>query len=96
MEPNLSQALHLINGDTVSKRIQQGGVVNKMIQNKLTNEQIVENLYQRCLGRKPTEKEKQKLAPHLAAIDEKKVKRKDVLEDIFWAILNTREFVFTH
>ena len=29
MEPTLSQALHLLNGDTVNAKIQQGGVVNE-------------------------------------------------------------------
>ena len=31
MEPNLSQALHLLNGDTAHGRVVQGGAVAKML-----------------------------------------------------------------
>ena len=31
MEPTLSQALHLLNGDTVHGKIQQGGLITKLL-----------------------------------------------------------------
>ena len=31
MEPTLSQALHLLNGDTVNAKIQQGGLIAKLL-----------------------------------------------------------------
>ena len=54
--------------------------------------EIVEDLYIRCLCRKPTEKEQAELAK---LIDEQQDKRK-ALEDVFWALLNSREFMFNH
>jgi hypothetical protein len=45
MEPNLSQALHLINGETVENKIQQGGVVKKMIDAKKSDQEILDELY---------------------------------------------------
>ena len=97
MEPNLSQALHLLNGDTVQEKIASGGVVKRMLDEKRSPEQIVEELYLRTLTRLPTEKERTALLEILqdpAAQDPAAIQRN--LEDSFWAILNSREFVFNH
>ena len=92
MEPNLSQALHLLNGDTLHSKIQQGKLIDTRLAEGKTPQQIIEELYIRCLTRKPTEKEMADLTAILA--EEKNDKL--VLEDTFWALLNSREFVFNH
>ena len=92
MEPNLSQALHLLNGDTLAEKIKNGGVVKKMLDDKLPPEKIIEDLYLRTLTRSPTDKEKQGLLAMLKDEPDQQA----VLEDAFWAILNSREFVFNH
>ena len=92
MEPTLSQALHLMNGDLVNSKMQQGGVIKAVIDQKLTPEQTIEQLYITCLVRKPTEAEMNALKPLLA---EGTDKNKGV-EDIFWALMNSREFLFNH
>ena len=97
MEPNLSQALHLLNGDTVQEKITSGGVVKRMLDENRSAEQIVEEIYLRTLTRMPTEKERTALLEILqdpAAQDPAAIQRN--LEDSFWAILNSREFVFNH
>jgi hypothetical protein len=93
MEPNLSQALHLLNGETVHRKIIEGGVIKRLMEQKFTADQIVEELYVRCFVRKPTGEEIARLKPMLSASGG------DVqssLQDVFWALLNSREFVFTH
>jgi hypothetical protein len=53
---------------------------------------IVERLYIACLTRKPVEQEKTALAPLFGEgtnVDQS-------LEDVFWALLNSREFLFNH
>ncbi|MBX7103479.1 MAG: DUF1549 and DUF1553 domain-containing protein [Gemmataceae bacterium] len=92
LEPTLSQSLHLLNGRTTTDKIAQGAVVAKMLREKKSPEAIVENLYLRCLSRKPTPAELDRLK---AIIGAEKDQRK-VLEDVFWALLNTREFMFNH
>ena len=57
VEPNLSQALHLLNGDTVNSKIQQGQLVDRELKAGKKPEQVLEELYIRCLTRKPTDKE---------------------------------------
>ena len=92
MEPSLSQALHLLNGATVHKKIIQGKVVQTLIDEKLTDAQIIDSLYLRCFGRKANESEQTGLTERIKAEPD----RVKALEDIFWAILNSSEFVFNH
>ena len=92
MEPNLSQALHMLNGDTVNAKITQGGLVTTRLGEEVPHEKIIEEIYIRCMTRKPTEKELTNLM-ELVGQEENK---QQALEDVFWALLNSREFVFNH
>jgi hypothetical protein len=98
MEPNLSQALHLLNGDTIQQKIRQGGVVKEMLDKGMPPEQVIEELYLRTLTRKPTAQEVQRLMEIINAdpASQKPAGLRETLEDGFWAILNSREFVFNH
>jgi hypothetical protein len=92
LEPTLSQSLHLLNGPTTTAKIQQGGIIARQLKDNVAPPVIVEDLYLRCLSRKPTDKEQADLAK---LIEEQKDKQK-ALEDVFWALLNSREFMFNH
>ncbi|MEE3284871.1 MAG: DUF1553 domain-containing protein, partial [Planctomycetota bacterium] len=92
MEPNLSQALHLLNGDTVNNKIKAGNVLGKLTDQGLAPNQVINELYVRCLSRLPTDKELQTIKTVLDAEKDKK----SVLEDVFWSLLNSREFLFNH
>ena len=90
--PTLSQALHLLNGDTVENKIQQGGVVKKLMTANKTPREIVQELYVRTFSRQPTEQELVKLEPYWGVTEE----QPKVYSDIFWALLNAKEFMFNH
>ncbi|HEV2392871.1 MAG TPA: DUF1549 and DUF1553 domain-containing protein [Verrucomicrobiae bacterium] len=92
IDPNLSQALHLLNGGTVENKIDQGGVVRKLLKKGNTPEEIIQDLYLRCFSRKPTDEELTKLEPFLKS----GAKPEQVLNDVFWSLLNSKEFVFNH
>ncbi len=92
MEPNLSQALHLLLGDTLNTRVPQGGVVAKALKEGKTPEQVIQDLYVRCFARQPTAEELKTLSEKTAA----QPNQQQALEDIFWALLNAKEFVFNH
>ena len=92
IDPNLSQALHLLNGDTLQTKVEQGGVVKKLIKKGENREQAIQDLYLRCFSREPTEEEIIKLGEFFRA----NVKEEQVLNDVFWSLINAKEFVFNH
>jgi hypothetical protein len=96
MEPNLSQALHLLNGDATTQRIRDGGVVKALLDSGATPRQVVDELYVRCLARKPTESELARVLPHLPAEGSDPAAMDESLQDLFWALLNSKEFMFNH
>ncbi|MFO0878086.1 MAG: DUF1549 domain-containing protein [Gemmataceae bacterium] len=92
LEPTLSQSLHLLNGDSTTSRIIQGNLIGRRLDEKKTPTQIIEELYIRCVSRKPTPAEVSRM---VALVDANKDK-KQALEDVFWSLLNSREFMFNH
>ena len=91
-DPSLSQALHLINGGSVSGKINQGQLIPNWKKEGLSPEGIIEKIYVRCLSRKPTEGERARLMQMISESGNPD----QGLQDVFWAVLNSREFIFNH
>jgi hypothetical protein len=92
MDPNLSQALHLLNGDAANDRIKQGGIVAGWVKEGRSDEEIVNELFVRCYSRQPTDRERSETIAAIADATD----RRQALEDVFWALLNSPEFIFNH
>ena len=92
VDPNLSQALHLLNGNTIQNKIEQGGVVKSLLKRGEAPDQVIADLYLRCVGRQPTTNETAKLKSFF----KKDGAAEPVLNDVFWSLLNAKEFVFNH
>jgi hypothetical protein len=82
----------MLNGDATTQRIRQGGLIPKRLAEKKTQDQLIEEMYLRTLVRRPSPIEMDRLR---AALNEEPDKAKG-LEDVFWALMNTREFMFNH
>ena len=92
-EPTLAQALHLINGDTFTKAMQDANSrIAQTMKNETPVETILEELYMAAYSRTPREEEKVRLAEYVNASEDKKA----AIEDVYWSVLNSKEFVFSH
>ena len=96
MEPNLSQALHLLNGDTVHQKVERGEAVKKMLEKGISPPGIINELYLRCYSRAPTRQEMQRIESLIANSSKDSKQLRLGLEDVFWAMLNSQEFLFNH
>lgn len=90
--PTLSQALHLLNGENTTGKILEGQFIDKMLSNGQTPESIIQAIYIRCYSREPSPEEKTKLIERVNQAADKQSE----LVDIFWAVLNSNEFIFNH
>jgi hypothetical protein len=90
--PTLSQALHLINGETTSGKITEGKIVGTLLARLGKPIAVAQELYIRCLSRAPTSAEAARIEAKLAQSTDKS----KALEDLFWALLNSNEFLFNH
>ncbi|MEZ6044356.1 MAG: DUF1549 and DUF1553 domain-containing protein [Planctomycetaceae bacterium] len=94
-EPTMVQVLHLSNGDTINKKLQnERCTVQQVLQADIPNEEIIEKAFLEALSRYPTETEQQKLASYLAEAtgDDRRI----AIEDLYWSLLTSREFLFNH
>jgi len=92
VSPTLSQALHLLTGDTVDGNMKAGNLVAKLTTSGKKPSEIMIELYLRVIGRPPTPEE----TSSLEALFSDPEQTKATLEDIQWALLNSKEFLFNH
>jgi hypothetical protein len=85
----------MLNGDNTNQRIRQDKVIGPLLQQKNEPRAIIEHLYLRALCRPPTAGEMQRLETFLASA-KNDAEIRETLHDIFWAILNSKEFLFNH
>ena len=90
--PTLSQALHLLNGETTSGKIAEGRLIERLMQQHDDPLIVVRELYVACLSREPVPAELEKIQTRI----EEQSDLQQSLTDLFWALLNSNEFVFNH
>lgn len=94
-EPSMTQVLHLYNGDTLNQKLAaKDNAIDKLLAAKAPPEQIVEELYLGALSRFPTSDERHRLAEVIASAPEDE--RRTAIEDLYWSVLSSREFLFNH
>ncbi len=95
-EPSMAQALHLANGDTLNKKLaEKENRISKLLAEGKTDEQLIDEAYILCVSRFPTEIEKNSFIKLLSE-SKTPVEKRIVLEDVFWGLMSSREFMFNH
>jgi len=95
-QPDVAQAMDLINGDTVNDLVTApGNIVDRVLaQPDWTESRRIEEIYLSALSRYPTREESAALEKQLASADT--TARKKVYQDLLWVILNSREFAYIY
>ena len=92
-DENLGQALHTLNGDTIAKKIaDKNGRLAKLIEAKKEQAEIVEEIFLAALCRYPSDAEKKACQE----IVEQAGSPLEGYQDVMWAILNLKRFIFVH
>ncbi len=91
---NMLQALHFINGKSILGRVQNPAArPAQLLAQKLTDDQIVVELYLWSLARHPTADETKVSLEFLKSYGEK---RAEAVQDLMWALLNSKDFLLVH
>jgi len=103
-EPSVTQALHIINGDTINQKLRApGGIVDSFVKLGVSDEMMINHLYLAALSRAPRTDE----VNHLLAVmnesreaarnsQDAQAARRQAIEDLVWAVLTSKEFLFNH
>jgi hypothetical protein len=103
-DSNLAQALQLINGPTINEKLRNANNrLGKLLAAKKSEKEMLNDLYLTALSRLPSEAESQASLEHVAknaaASADPATKTANVRkawEDLLWALLNSKEFLFRH
>lgn len=89
-ESNMLQALHLINGNSILRRVADAnGRVTQLVKQHAENDPLITDLYLWSLARRPTTDELAVAQKHFAAYG---AERLAAAQDLMWALLNSRDF----
>ncbi len=99
--PTLTQSLHLSNGETLNKKLQaENNLIEHYLEKDLPLKEVMFDLYLRAMTRAPKDHEyKDVLAMADGETGYKAMKQEEkrqFLEDLVWAVLSSKEFLFNH
>ncbi|HLK64034.1 MAG TPA: DUF1549 domain-containing protein [Bryobacteraceae bacterium] len=103
-DPTIAQALAVINGDTLNKKLSAPeGTIALFLKLGLSDRRILEYMFLSAYSRYPSDAERQSLSEALAAAkaskgteEARRDAHKQALEDMVWAMLTSKEFLFDH
>jgi hypothetical protein len=103
-EPSITQTLHLANGKTLNEKLKSpDNIIKRWLDDNLADGDIVDRIYLGALSRYPAAGEKDRIVAALeeaaaAGADDaaRQSARREALEDILWAVLTSKEFLFVH
>ena len=92
----MAQALHIANGDTLNVKLAaKGNRVDQLLAGGKSDAQLIDEAYVLALSRPPTAPERESMQKLLAA-SATPADKHAALEDVFWGLMSSREFLFNH
>lgn len=94
-QPSLVQSLHLSNGKTINDKLAaKEGRVTALLAEGRPLPELIDQVYLLCVSRPPSDSERRQLEALFAASPEDQ--GRELIEDLFWSLLTSREFLFQH
>lgn len=93
-EPSVGQALHLLSGETIHQKLVAPSSAVEQALAEPDDARVVESLYLSALSRFPTPAERDALVAELRLVEP--AQRRQAIEDLYWSVLTSREFLFQH
>lgn len=91
---NMLQALHFINGKSIQARVANpAGRAGLLARQKLSDKEVATELYLWAVARNPSDAELKVSVEYLKTHAER---RAEAVQDLFWALLNSRDFLLVH
>jgi len=102
--PSVAQALHVINGETLNRKLMAPDAYPALaIKLGLSDAKTLDHLFLSAYSRYPTDAEKQPMLAALrkareapGSVDVQREARRQALEDMMWATLTSKEFLFNY
>ncbi len=96
VDANLAQSLHLINSQSIQQKlISKTGRAAQLAEGDLSDKDKLFEIYLSAFSRYPEPAELEIAQEHLNRKRETSTEQ-EALEDILWALINTKEFLFNH
>jgi hypothetical protein len=103
-DPTVGQALSIINGDTLNKKLSApDGNIALFLKLGLSDRRILDQLFLSAYSRYPTDEERKRMLPAIEAsrlekgTEEAKLEaHRQALEDMTWAMLTSKAFLFNY
>jgi hypothetical protein len=97
-QPTMVQVLHLSNGITLNEKLKTpGNRLDKLVKLRkegMSTPALIDEIYLASLARYPSDAERNHLIALLPPPGD--TTEHEIVEDIFWGLLSSREFVFNH
>ena len=92
-EPNMAQVLHLANGDLLQQKLtDKSGRIERLIKEGVDDAGAIRELYLVAFARPPSSAE----MDYCRSLILQSASRREGLENILWALCNSREFLLNH
>jgi hypothetical protein len=93
-EPSIAQALHLMNSPEIADKIRaRTGTARRLADAGKPPREVVDELYLATLARYPSDRER---AIMLDVFTQSGEDRRAAVEDVLWALVNSKEFLYNH
>ena len=92
-EPTVAQAFQMLSGPVIHELLtQKENLIGRLLATTRPDAEMISELYLATLSREPSAAEMERAKSHLASSQDKR----RALEDLAWAVLNAKEFLFRH